>query len=283
MAIGQIADRKVKYAKELPFIDGVPEAPLSGGEMAEKMKSALSVNARNDEIRRNIGKAEQAIQGDLYRLESVDKRIVDLYRQLKQSETERAEIANRITAATLELNNARIESAGLQDTDTKVIEAELEQIDAINAKVRANAEKAKAESEAAELHGQYNAMSEQLEQVRADRLKLLSDVAMPLDGLLVDDDGELVYRMQRWDCMSGAEQLRVATAICAAIKPACGFVLLDKLEALDTDTLREFGAWLAERDLQAIGTRVGCGAENSIIIEDGVSEIVAPSEAQINF
>ena len=70
--------------------------------------------------------------------------------------------------------------------------------------------------------------------------------------------------------MSGAEQLKVATAICAAMKPQCGFVLLDKLEAMDTGTLAEFAGWLEERNLQAIGTRVSIGSECSLIIEDGL-------------
>jgi len=92
-----------------------------------------------------------------------------------------------------------------------------------------------------------------------------------LDGLSIDEDGELVFDGQRWDCMSGSEQLRVATAISAAMKPKCGFVLLDKLECMDVETLREFGGWLESRGLQAIGTRVGTGEESSIVIEDGVA------------
>jgi DNA repair ATPase RecN len=283
LATGQIADRKAKYAKELPYIEGVPELPMSGAEMAEKMKAALSVNARNDEIRRNIGKTEQSIKGDEYRSESIDKRIEDLQRQLTQANNERDEVRNRIIAAQRTLNSVKAEVAGLRDTDTKAIEAQLEQIDQINAKIRANSEKAKAETEATELREQYNGMTAQLEQIRADRLKLLAGVTMPLPGLLVDEDGELIYQAQRWDCMSGAEQLQVATAICAAIKPTCGFVLLDKLEAMDTETLRDFGGWLAERDLQAIGTRVGTGAENSIIIEDGVIAGTEPEEPKLNF
>lgn len=281
LAIGQIADRKAKYAKELPYIDGVPETPLSGADMAEKMKAALTVNARNDEIRNNIGKIEEQIKGDEYRLESIGKRVSDLKRQLVEAEKEFADKRDYIVAAKSALNNAKAEAAGLQDTDTKSIESELEQIDQINANVRANSEKAHAEAESDELKKQYASITGQLEQARTDRLKLLSNVKMPLDGLLVDEEGELVYAGQRWDCMSGSEQLRVATAICAAIKPACGFVLLDKLESMDVETLREFGAWLASKNLQVIGTRVGTGAENSIIIEDGV--VVGEEEVEVKF
>ena len=51
--------------------------------------------------------------------------------------------------------------------------------------------------------------------------------------------------------------------------PKCGFVLLDKLEQMDMQTLNEFGQWLEQEGLQAIATRVSTGDECSIIIEDG--------------
>jgi hypothetical protein len=69
--------------------------------------------------------------------------------------------------------------------------------------------------------------------------------------------------------MSGSDQLKVATAIVRCLNPKCGFVLLDKLEQMDLDTLREFGNWLETEGLQAIATRVSTGDECSIIIEDG--------------
>ena len=69
--------------------------------------------------------------------------------------------------------------------------------------------------------------------------------------------------------MSGSDQLKVSTAIVRALKPECGFVLLDKLEQMDLDTLRDFGAWMEAEGLQGIATRVSTGGECSIIIEDG--------------
>ena len=44
--------------------------------------------------------------------------------------------------------------------------------------------------------------------------------------------------------MSGSEQLRVATAIVRKLNPDCGFVLIDKLEQMDIETMNEFGTWL---------------------------------------
>lgn len=82
-------------------------------------------------------------------------------------------------------------------------------------------------------------------------------------------DGELIYEGQKWDNMSGAEQLKVSTAIVRKLKPDCGFILLDKLEQMDLESLTEFGQWLEQEGLQAIATRVSTGEECSIIIEDG--------------
>lgn len=69
--------------------------------------------------------------------------------------------------------------------------------------------------------------------------------------------------------MSGADRMKVATAIVRKLNPNCGFVLLDKLEQMDMKTLQEFGTWLEAEGLQAIATRVSTGEECSIIIEDG--------------
>ena len=66
--------------------------------------------------------------------------------------------------------------------------------------------------------------------------------------LSINADGELLYKNQKWDCMSGAERLKVATAICMEAKPSCGFVLIDGLEAMDEKTLDDFGTYLAEKN-----------------------------------
>ena len=91
---------------------------------------------------------------------------------------------------------------------------------------------------------------------------------LPLPGLSVEE-GELVYKGQKWDNMSGSERLMVSTAIVRKLNPRCGFVLLDKLEQMDLNTLQEFGRWLEGEGLQAIATRVSTGDECSIVIEDG--------------
>lgn len=269
-ALGVVADRKRKYADELPFDPTAPDEPLTGSEMTRRMQDALSHNARNDALRRDAGRAAEQLSLAEDRQRMAAKRVQELEAALRQAEKDCDAAVEATTRARASVEASKATAAQLQDQDLTAIKRELEQIDAINAKVRDNESKRNAEAEAEHLAEQYADAGRELEAVRAQRLKLLATVEMPLDGLSIDDSGELVYKDQRWDCMSGAEQLQVATAICAAMKPACGFVLLDRLECMDTGTLREFGAWLESRGLQAIGTRVSTGDECSIVIEDGV-------------
>ena len=120
-------------------------------------------------------------------------------------------------------------------------------------------------------------MTEQIHALRQEKQDLLHSADLPLEGLTVEN-GTLQYHGKQWDSMSGSEQLRVAAAIVRKLNPDCGFVLLDKLEQMDSVTLQEFGQWLEQEGLQAIATRVSTGDECSVIIEDGYSVDTRPAQ-----
>ena len=167
-----------------------------------------------------------------------------------------------------DLDIASTTAKDLADQSTAELEANIANIEEINRKVRANLDKEKAEDDAKEYQRQYTDLTSKIEGMREEKTKLLERADLPLPDLSVKD-GELVYKGQKWDNMSGSDQLKVSTAIVRKLNPKCGFVLLDKLEQMDMDTLKEFGMWLEAERLQAIATRVSTGEECSIIIEDG--------------
>lgn len=156
----------------------------------------------------------------------------------------------------------------LQDESTAELEESIANIEETNRKVRANLDKDKAEEDALEYKNQYAALTQKIEDKRKAKTDLLNSAELPLPELSVKD-GELIYKGQKWDNMSGSDRMKVSTAIVRKLNPKCGFVLLDKLEQMDMQTLNEFGAWLEQEGLQAIATRVSTGDECSIIIEDG--------------
>ena len=254
--IGRIADQKKKYADEMVQWDGVPEEIVSAAELIQQQQEILARNGRNQELRNQVKNLEA--QKTL-----LEQRIEEAQKALNAMHEQFAELMEKLSIAN---TNAK----DLQDESTAELEESIANIDSTNAKVRDNLNKQRAQEEADEYKRQYGDLTTQIEEVRKSRMELLNGVEMPLDDLSVQD-GELIYKGQKWDNMSGSDQLKVATAIVRKTNPQCGFVLLDKLEQMDIDTMNEFGKWLQDNDLQAIATRVSTGDECSIFIEDGYS------------
>lgn len=250
LAIGQIADQKEKYAKEQPYFPQAPKDIVSASEMIKQQQEILARNGENQRKRENLHSLEQEYQRINNQLEELLK---------KQSQV----------AADLEI--AKKSAENLIDESTAQLEESIANIEEINRMVRANLDKDKAEEDALEYRNQYRKLTEEIEETRKSKSELLNNAELPLPELSVEN-GELTYKGQRWDNMSGSDHLKVATAIVRKLNPNCGFVLLDKLEQMDMVTLNEFGAWLKEEGLQAIATRVSTGEECSLIISDGYVE-----------
>lgn len=247
LAIGQIADQKEKFAKEQPYYPEAPKEIVSASDLIRQQQDILAKNGENQRKRDNLHRLKQEYQ---------------------RINTQVDELIKKQDAVRIDLETARKSAEDLTDESTAELERNITSIEDINRKVRANLDKDKAEEDALEYRNQYRKLTEKIESVRKDRTDLLNGASLPLEGLSVEE-GELTYRGQKWDNMSGSDRLKVATAIVRKLNPRCGFVLLDKLEQMDIGTLNEFGAWLEQEGLQAIATRVSTGGECSIIIEDG--------------
>lgn len=246
--VGRIADRKKKAADEMPMYPNVPKEPVSATELIKEQQEILARNGENERKRQDAARYE---------------------RMLAETQIAFDEAKAALQKAEQDCLTARKSAEDLHDESTDELEKNLAEIEALNIKIRANSTKEAAEIEANNLQQEYDGLTEQIESVREERNKLLDSAELPLPGLSVKD-GKLIYNNMPWDGMSGSDQLKVATAIVRKLNPQCGFVLMDKLEQMDLETLQEFGAWLKQEGLQVIATRVSTGDECSIIIEDGM-------------
>lgn len=247
LAIGRIADQKEKFAKEQTYYPEAPAELVSPSELIKQQQEILARNGENQRMRESLHRMEQEFQ---------------------QVNDQLSELLKKQAKLKSDIDTARKSAAELKDESTAELEASIENIEEINRKVRANLDKEKAEDDAKEYRKQYETLAKRIAETREKKTDLLGNAPLPLPELSVED-GELVYKGQRWDNMSGSDRLKVATAIVRKLNPNCGFVLLDKLEQMDLETLQEFGQWLEAEGLQAIATRVSTGGECSIIIEDG--------------
>lgn len=252
--IGQIADQKEKFAKEQPYFPEAPNELVSATDLIRRQQAILARNGENQRKRERTENFRREIMILRQEAESMREQLKEKEQKLKEAE-----------------DNLRISLASsedLHDESTKELEADINGIEETNRKVRANMDREKAEDDARVYREQYAALTKKLEVIRETKTGLLQSAELPLPELSVKD-GELIYRGQQWDNMSGSDRLKVSTAIVRKLNPKCGFVLMDKLEQMDLQTLEDFGRWLEEEGLQVIATRVSTGEECSILIEDG--------------
>lgn len=259
--VGRIADQKQKYADEQEYYPDVPSEPVSASDLIRQQQEILARNGENQRKRDRL----REITLEKYRIydeaERLEKQIAEMKARLEERQAAWQKVADDEQIAMKDVQT-------LRDESTAELEQNIQEVDEINRKVRANLDKDKAEEDAREYARQYQQLTGDLEAVRKEKKSLLDHADLPLPELTVED-GKLLYRGQQWDNMSGSDQLKVATAIVRRLNPECGFVLMDKLEQMDLRTLKEFGAWLEAEGLQVIATRVSTGEECSIIIEDG--------------
>lgn len=263
LAIGQIADQKKKFADEQTYYPEAPKELVSPSELIRQQQEILARNGENQKKREQV--------------EAIQQQVSMLREQIDEKEHQLKELKEKFEHVFHDLTIAKTSAKDLQDESTAELEESIANIEEINRKVRANMDKDKAEDDAREYKDQYYALTVEITDVRQKQIDLLKSAELPLPELSVKD-GELIYKGQQWDNMSGSDRLKVSTAIVRKLNPKCGFVLLDKLEQMDTDTLNEFGHWLEQEGLQAIATRVSTGDECSIIIEDGYVKGQEPEE-----
>jgi predicted ATP-dependent endonuclease of OLD family len=263
---GRERDRAKGNAESLPYFDDAGDEKLDGNAISAQMTEALSHNAR---IRQSSADVSAAKDG------------LDLREMKLKQAREALETAERAHAMAEQAYRDALEKAATagQPVDTQAVSAKLQEVSQHNEKVSANLARKAAQDLHSQLAEEYKAISTEIESVRADLRALLEGANLPYPGLMVND-GTLEYNGRPWSTLSESERLILATAVSRAVLPACRFVLIDGMERMDRKTLRTFTGWLATQGLQAIGTRVGDGSENTIIIEDGE---VAEANAEPSF
>lgn len=263
---------------------------MTDNEKAQELLRIIGIGGELDELDKKLSdlKAERLDIGQRKRAKDKIAEEMPFFPDAPDHRVSPAELIEQLKRKTEELmkltddyQTALRDAADLEDEKTDEIEQSIANIDALNQKVEANERRKQALKDAESLNDDYQSCNSEVNAAEDQRKKLLETARMPLDGLTVED-GKLVYNGAVWSDMSGAEQLRVATAVVRSLKPECGFVLVDKLEQMDSQTLAEFGAWAESEGLQVIGTRVATDDTCSVIIEDGrVVEGVGQLKAEL--
>lgn len=172
------------------------------------------------------------------------------------------------------MGDAEIQRAALPIPDLESIEAELDSVEEINAKVAANQVAAKARDDLMKTEVEADRLTALMKQCDAEKAAALAAVTMPVEGLGFDGD-TLTLNGQPLDQAGMREQLTVAASVGALHgSPRLRFGIIDQGAEFDRDGLKMLDEIGEALDMQWIINIVSDLDKNGDVETNGRSGIV---------
>lgn len=251
-----------------PKHDDAPEEPVSVAGLMKELEEGQAVNTKKAESARQLAELGRELADEMEGVESLDGQIADLERQLTAAKEDRADTVARRDKLKEEHADFQALCEKMPTFDCEPIHKQIAEADGINAKVRANAERAN-------LSGQHQAevkisegLTAQIDAIDKQKADDLAAAEFPLDGLSFDETGVSLAGVP-FEQASSAEQLRASVAIGLAMNPELRVVLIRDASLMDADSMALVAEMAAEKDAQLWVERVGYGEECTVIIQDG--------------
>ncbi len=153
--------------------------------------------------------------------------------------------------------------------NTEALQAKVGEIEQYNEKARANATYQRLSDERGAVSSSANSLTGEIEELRGRKADMLEQASFPVQGLSFDEEGVL-YNGIPFEQASGAERLRVSTAIGIALQPELKVLLIRDGSLLDDKNLEMLRLMAEEHNAQIWLERVGDNDNASVIIEDGL-------------
>lgn len=258
-------------AKDLPSYSLIPDEEASLSHVTTELDAANDAAAAVTQLRDELDLARQESTTVGQRVQRLDDKIANIELQLAIAMSERErdgkttqEINARIDALTEKLGAAAAGAPNLLE-----IRKRLEELEATNAKVRANKRRAEALQAVVENKNQSEELTAQIDEIDRQKAERIRAAKFPIAGLSVADAG-ILFNDIPFEQASTAEQLRVSAAVGLALNPSLRVLLIRDGSALDSDSLALIAEMATAADAQVWIERVAESKDGvSVLIEDG--------------
>ena len=266
----------IKFAQlaAMPRHEGAPAAEVPLQDVSNEMLRAEELRAAAEHAEREVEKARAAGEEHERRRIKLSAEIDSLMEQLEAKKSELERTISILKASEGEVTILQAVANGTRGAvpDAAAIRAKLAEVEAANAKVRANQRRAEAEAEVKELEEKIQHENTTIAAADEKKVALLRDAQFPVEGLGLSDDG-VTFNGHPFEQAGSAEQVRVSVAIGVALNPQLKVLLIRNGNLLDKDALAAVAAQAEAADMQVWMEYV---SEE----KDGVAVMMVDGEAQ---
>ena len=247
--------RRGKAIGDVQVDDDLPDLERSASDFIARIREAENQNRQADE-------AMSTYEATTREIEVAEARVDELRKRLEEAESSLYAASQR---AEMQLKTAQT----FVKVDVSPLEDELEGVEELNQKIRANNAARDKQAQKEALRGEYKTLTERLEALDKTKAKALEAATFPVVGLGFDDTG-VTYQGVPFSQASSAEQIRVSVAMAMAMNPKLRVLRIKDGSLLDAETLEALRAQVAENDFQLWLEVVTTSTEGgAVIIEDG--------------
>ncbi len=254
---------------------GVPVEEISIKALVDELEKRREHNELETILRHATGSCRSNVEETSKVVGMRNLEIDALKNQLKKKtqflEQDKALLATQKICA----KQAEEKQIAFQPQDVSEIKAQLDTAEEQNAKAReenaSRKERKRLSAELKSFRSESDAKTKQIRMIDEVKTEAIANAKMPIDGLGFDEEG-VTFNDMPLDQASSAEQLRLSMAICAALNPTLGAVLIHDGSRLDKDSQELVRKMAEELDLQPLIEVVSEGPEVSIVIEDGMAK-----------
>ena len=271
----QLVNRDGKAAKaRLGEKVDAPDEEVSVTELSKQLVAAKEEARRNQERRSTATIREVGAASLLDSVSSQKRRVDELVADLAEARSllERRKDSHAKSAAVAA--TAISKAAAFVDPDIAPILRQIEESESTNRKVRAKKAWVEGSMELEALRKESAAFTRQIEDIEEEKLKALAAAKMPVEGLVVDDDG---LSLDTGKGPVPLEQLEtslivdVCVQIAAAMKPKLSVAFVENGNDLAPETFEAFTATCAKVGIRQVWIEriEAVGDEGVIRIEEG--------------
>jgi hypothetical protein len=239
----------------------LPLQEISVANLSAEVRKAIEHNNSIVAQDNAVNQLGQTINDKTSAICKIETQIIELQNQHKQMTTELVGIKATWAAQLAILNT-------MQKIDTVVMTTQISSAEATNTAIR-NAQDYYAKREAGQKkEDEYDSLTKQIETAESEKVTLLSQAKMPLEGLSITEAG-VTYKGIPIEQISSAEKLKVGVAMSMALNPKLRVLRITDGSLLDGDNLKAIAEMVKDKDYQIWVEKVTDGAGVGVYIEDG--------------
>lgn len=256
-----------------------PAEEVSVAALGEELARRQQQVRQRDHLQRSVRTKIDAVTPLMAAVERAKERIAKLEQELLAAHDALDASEHAVEQGKEAARAAKAAADACVVDDPAEVQGQLASAEAVNRKVRENAERTRLAGEVADLEQSVRNFTENIDECDATKLKAISEAKFPVPGLGLADAGVTMNGIP-FAQASKAEQLRVSLAVGIAMNPELRVMFVRDGSLLDEDGLRLIAELAEKHDVQLWLEDARTTDPAAVIIEDGHVRGVEPEAAK---